>query len=167
MDGSHQPRRCYRLPPDCQGLMRRRTYDIVHIVWTPDRMEILAGEWASGIPAIEIGHRMGITKNAVIGKVHRMGLTPRKVAKPPVDDIVPTLTSPQWMRDLIEAKAPLCRWPIGDPRRPDFRFCGAKPIEDRAYCPTCQRKSRSGTTFRPTSAPLGPGAFAVVTRKTA
>lgn len=34
-----------------------------------------------------------------------------------------------------------CRWPVGDPRNDDFRFCGAEGadmIEGRAYCPSCR-----------------------------
>lgn len=27
-----------------------------------------------------------------------------------------------------------CRWPIGDPRLPDFRFCGCNRVEGRPYC---------------------------------
>jgi GcrA cell cycle regulator len=27
-----------------------------------------------------------------------------------------------------------CRWPIGDPRQPDFHFCGAPKLPDRPYC---------------------------------
>lgn len=27
-----------------------------------------------------------------------------------------------------------CRWPIGDPRQPDFRFCGCPRIENKPYC---------------------------------
>jgi len=27
-----------------------------------------------------------------------------------------------------------CRWPIGDPREPDFRFCGAPQLPGRPYC---------------------------------
>lgn len=27
-----------------------------------------------------------------------------------------------------------CRWPIGDPRHPDFHFCGAQQVLGRPYC---------------------------------
>jgi GcrA cell cycle regulator len=27
-----------------------------------------------------------------------------------------------------------CRWPIGDPRHPDFHFCGAPQLPGRPYC---------------------------------
>jgi GcrA cell cycle regulator len=27
-----------------------------------------------------------------------------------------------------------CRWPIGDPRHPDFHFCGAPQVAGRPYC---------------------------------
>jgi GcrA cell cycle regulator len=27
-----------------------------------------------------------------------------------------------------------CRWPLGDPREPDFHFCGQPRVEGRPYC---------------------------------
>lgn len=29
---------------------------------------------------------------------------------------------------------PRCRYPFGDPRKPDFRFCTAPALEGRPYC---------------------------------
>jgi GcrA cell cycle regulator len=29
-----------------------------------------------------------------------------------------------------------CRWPIGDPKAPDFHFCGAPKLPGRPYCQT-------------------------------
>jgi len=46
--------------------------------WTPERIAMLRTEWATGAPTAEIGRRMGISKGAVIGKVHRMGLPARE-----------------------------------------------------------------------------------------
>ena len=39
--------------------------------------------WDEGIPAAEIGRRVGITKNAVIGKAWRLDLPPRRVSEGP------------------------------------------------------------------------------------
>jgi hypothetical protein len=37
-----------------------------------------------------------------------------------------------------------CRWPVGDTRAPDFRFCGAEPVPGRVYCgPHCRRAGQS------------------------
>jgi GcrA cell cycle regulator len=46
--------------------------------WTPERLAMLRTEWATGAPTAEIGRRMGITKNAVVGKARRLGLPARE-----------------------------------------------------------------------------------------
>ena len=46
--------------------------------WTDDRVELLKKLWADGLSASQIaGELGGITRNAVIGKVHRLGLSGR------------------------------------------------------------------------------------------
>lgn len=35
---------------------------------------------------------------------------------------------------LVAVNAPPCRWPIGDPGEPGFRFCEAPAVEGRPYC---------------------------------
>ncbi|MGI9481709.1 MAG: GcrA family cell cycle regulator [Hyphomicrobiales bacterium] len=57
------------------------------MAWTDDRVEILKKLWAEGLSASQIANRLGgVTRNAVIGKVHRLGLsgraTPSRAAKP-------------------------------------------------------------------------------------
>ncbi|MFV0295798.1 MAG: GcrA family cell cycle regulator [Hyphomicrobiaceae bacterium] len=37
-------------------------------------------------------------------------------------------------KSLLELEANECRWPIGDPRKPGFHFCGAKQMAGRPYC---------------------------------
>ncbi|MDX2101093.1 MAG: global cell cycle regulator GcrA-like protein [Alphaproteobacteria bacterium] len=91
--------------------------------WTPEKVDELTRLWDSGIPTAEIGRLMGCTKNTVIGKVHRLGLTPRKVMAP----------KPQAPR-LLELKGPVCCWPIGHPGTPEFRFCGAPAAPGKPYC---------------------------------
>jgi GcrA cell cycle regulator len=46
--------------------------------WTPERLAMLRAEWATVASAAEIGRRMGISKNAVIGKARRMELPSRE-----------------------------------------------------------------------------------------
>jgi GcrA cell cycle regulator len=45
--------------------------------WTNEAMEQLRALWAEGHSTAEIGRRMGVTKNAVVGKAHRLNLAPR------------------------------------------------------------------------------------------
>jgi GcrA cell cycle regulator len=48
-----------------------------------------------------------------------MSTTPKKVAKP---------------KTLLDLESHDCRWPVGEPRHPDFHFCGARQAEGRPYC---------------------------------
>ena len=46
--------------------------------WTDERVETLKKLWADGLSASQIAAELGgITRNAVIGKVHRLGLSGR------------------------------------------------------------------------------------------
>jgi GcrA cell cycle regulator len=105
--------------------------------WTEERTELLRGLWLQGLTASQIAARMGaITRNAVIGKAHRMGLSSRpspikQAVTPP-----PLVAKPQ-----PPAKPPVlagggraCSWPVGDPKESDFHFCGAAVEPGRPYC---------------------------------
>ena len=46
-------------------------------VWTDERVNALETLWATGASASMIGRRMGLTKNQVLGKVHRLKLPSR------------------------------------------------------------------------------------------
>ena len=45
--------------------------------WSVEAIERLKALWAEGHSTAEIGRRMGISKNAVVGKAHRLNLPPR------------------------------------------------------------------------------------------
>jgi GcrA cell cycle regulator len=45
--------------------------------------------------------------------------TPKKTARP---------------KTLLDLESHDCRWPIGEPRQPDFHFCGARQAPGRPYC---------------------------------
>ena len=48
------------------------------MAWTDERVELLKKLWAEGLSASQIAGRLGsVTRNAVIGKVHRLGLSGR------------------------------------------------------------------------------------------
>ena len=60
--------------------------------WNTETIERLRGLWAEGYSTAEIGRRMGISKNAVVGKAHRLNLPsrpspirrePGRAARPP------------------------------------------------------------------------------------
>ncbi|MEP9352718.1 GcrA family cell cycle regulator [Xanthobacter sp. KR7-65] len=51
--------------------------------WTDERVELLKKLWSEGLSASQIASELGeVTRNAVIGKVHRLGLSGRAKAAP-------------------------------------------------------------------------------------
>ncbi len=42
--------------------------------WTEDRLELLRAYWDEGLSISQIGERLGVTRNAVAGKAHRLNL---------------------------------------------------------------------------------------------
>ncbi|WP_340252483.1 MULTISPECIES: GcrA family cell cycle regulator [unclassified Roseobacter] len=51
--------------------------------WTDERVELLKKMWAEGQSASQIAKELGgVTRNAVIGKVHRLGLSNRSTTTP-------------------------------------------------------------------------------------
>ncbi len=118
------------------------------IDWTPDRVKTLMALWAEGISTLEIGRRLGVTKNAVVGKVHRLGLpkrqspinsTPRapRVAKPAEPVRMKVQAPPPSVENMVkmeELTSGMCNWPEGEPGTEDFRFCGQNSLEGKPYC---------------------------------
>jgi GcrA cell cycle regulator len=52
--------------------------------WTDDRIETLKTLWLSGLSASQIAKALGgVTRNAVIGKLHRLGVAGRCAPAPP------------------------------------------------------------------------------------
>lgn len=96
--------------------------------WTAKRVGALIAYWNRGLSANEIGRRLSVTKNAVIGKVHRIGLQKRDspiVRKDRRADVV----------KLENLRSGMCSWPEGDPGTDAFRFCGKPVAPDKPYCP--------------------------------
>ena len=97
------------------------------MVWTEKAVKTLCSLWSKGVPAREIGERLGgISRNAVIGKAHRLGLS--KQAGGGDTESRQTIIGTE---DLTEK---MCRWPIGHPGDDNFRFCGEPSIPTRPYC---------------------------------
>ena len=95
--------------------------------WTPDRISTLIALWNEGLSTSLIGERIGVTKNAVVGKVHRLKLTKRGSPikqKPKTVDII----------SLKALRSGMCRWPEGDPGTQAFNFCGQPIVPEKPYC---------------------------------
>ena len=121
--------------------------------WTDERVEELKRLWNEGHAATQIAARLGGTpRTAVIGKVHRLGLTgraqpskPRRTriekaasgtAKLRALSVTPRLSEPGDSLNVtvLGIEANQCRWPIGDPASPDFHFCGQPTRPGKPYC---------------------------------
>lgn len=134
-----------------------RTPDGAPSVWTEETIGILKELWAEGCSASQIAARLGVTRNAVIGKIHRLDLAarpPRARAPKPSSPRRPVVRAPHvrpaqaepahlsatFASEELTGEATLmtlgtkmCRWPIGDPALEAFRLCG-RTAETGPYC---------------------------------
>ncbi len=101
--------------------------------WTPERTGALIALWNDEIPASEIGRRLGVTKNAVIGKAFRLELTKRRPAAPPSAGAAPEQDN---VIRLDGLQTGMCRWPVGESDGAGYHFCGAAAVDGKPYCPT-------------------------------
>jgi len=103
--------------------------------WNDEKIARLKKLWSEGLTTGEIGKRLGVSKNAVVGKAHRLGLKgrpspiKRQQGKPAEAKKVETR-----IFTLTDLSAQTCRWPIGDPKHEDFRFCGRSVAAGKPYC---------------------------------
>ena len=121
--------------------------------WTHERIEQLKKLWEAGYTASNIATELGgITRNAVIGKAHRLGLSGRMKSKSKVSSVsivrkrkmpvnknskiieLTTSVEPMNPTSFADIKDGLCRWPLGEPEDLDFKFCGRKCAEGMIYC---------------------------------
>ncbi len=128
--------------------------------WTPEREEKLKELWKKGHSASQIASLLGdTTRNAVIGKAHRLKLEARAVSKKPIaktnteNTFKPEVKTQKLGRkarfkallldknfeqenpkSLEELTDETCRWPIGHPPEEGFYFCGRKPQDKFVYC---------------------------------
>ena len=72
--------------------------------WTDERVETLKKLWLDGLSASQIAKQLGgVTRNAVIGKVHRLGLSGRAAPSQPTR---PAFKAPRPPRPVTAAPAP-------------------------------------------------------------
>jgi GcrA cell cycle regulator len=120
--------------------------------WPDEKIEKLRVLWAEGHSTGEIGRRLNVSKNSVVGKAHRLNLPPRESpikrngeAKPVAPRRVgnkPTLPTLRCApaTALVElsmkysGRSQPCCWPIGTPGKPSFHYCGADGLPGKPYC---------------------------------
>ena len=130
--------------------------------WNDDNVSRLKELWDQGLPTAQIGKLLGFTKNAVVGKAHRIGLErrPSPIRRTPVkpdrrkarSPVMPKLNfekSENTEKDNITSfsafqpkiknifgtnKKRGCEWPEGHPDEPEFSFCNKERFDDKPYC---------------------------------
>ena len=128
--------------------------------WTPDREEKLKSLWKKGHSGSQIAAIHGnTTRNAVIGKAHRLKLETRSISRKSTQKInqenyKTTEVKNQKLGRKARFKALLldksfepenptkledltdnhCRWPLGEKMEPASLFCGRKSMEKFPYC---------------------------------
>ena len=127
--------------------------------WTDEKVEKLKELWTKGHTASQIAEALGdTTRNAVIGKAHRLDLEARAPSKHSGASVSrenkqirrgPAPTSrkakfqsilldknfePENPKSLEELTDTTCKWPIGHPNEEKFYFCGRKPEGEFPYC---------------------------------
>lgn len=124
--------------------------------WTDERVALLKKLWCEGRTAAEIAKELGgVTRNAVIGKAHRLKLSnrispiqqnnikqPARTKSEDKPQVMPrrkaantdTAPIPVMGVQMFELREKMCRWPLGDPKEPDFRFCGCQAVAGLPYC---------------------------------
>ena len=112
--------------------------------WTEDRLAKLRELWDKKLSITKIGEELGVSRNAVAGKAHRLGLEKRQ--SPIKPSIKPKTQKNEWDETLrgpmplrlvlrsLEWSRNKCLWPYGDPKNLDFKFCGEPVLSGKPYC---------------------------------
>ena len=128
--------------------------------WNEEKVEKLKELWGKGSTASQIAEIIGgISRNAVIGKAHRLNLSSkiktrnasssqnfdnsseensskqRRGRKSKFQSlIIEKNFEPENPKKLEELDESSCKWPIGHPEEQSFYFCGRSSLKDFSYC---------------------------------
>jgi GcrA cell cycle regulator len=103
--------------------------------WTPERVELLTRLWAEGLSARQIANKLGgVTRNAVIGKAHRLNLQRGAVLPEPAPEPEPVPREEPPVINNPDVKPWMCRWQTDDPGRLGLHICGKTAQPGRPYC---------------------------------
>ena len=128
--------------------------------WNDEKVAKLKELWGKGNTASQIAEIIGgISRNAVIGKAHRLNLSAKIKTRSTAsnqnlksNNLEPKINSikgrrsrfkslliekdfePENPKQLEELNEDLCKWPIGHPDEKSFYFCGRTSLKDFSYC---------------------------------
>ena len=128
--------------------------------WTDKKVAKLKELWGKGNTASQIAEIIGgISRNAVIGKAHRLNLSAKIKTRTATSNqnfessyeeknnktkrtrkskfkslIIEKDFEPENPKQLEELDENSCKWPIGHPNEKSFYFCGRSSLKDFSYC---------------------------------
>ena len=128
--------------------------------WTEEKVAKLKELWGKGNTASQIAEILGgISRNAVIGKAHRLNLSAKIKTRTATSNqkfdnsleeknnnksrgrrskfkslIIEKDFEPENPKQLEELDENSCKWPIGHPNESSFYFCGRTSLKDFSYC---------------------------------
>ena len=128
--------------------------------WTEEKVAKLKELWGKGNTASQIAEIIGgISRNAVIGKAHRLNLSAKIKTRTAASNhnfesstsekniqikrgrkskfkslIIEKDFEPENPKQLEELDENSCKWPIGHPDEKSFYFCGRSSLKDFSYC---------------------------------
>ncbi len=128
--------------------------------WTEEKVAKLKELWGKGNTASQIAEIIGgISRNAVIGKAHRLNLSAKIKTRTATSSqnfenskneknihikrgrrskfkslIIDKDFEPENPKQLEELDENSCKWPIGHPDEKSFYFCGRSSLKDFSYC---------------------------------